>query len=84
MNPLMELLSEGAISSSQYEQSYAFLDHARMGLAHDVYASGTRHRRARLARGLGLEVPGLDDHPLGELESPPDVRSLVSEVAAGF
>jgi hypothetical protein len=84
VKPLMELLADGVISSAQYEQLYAFLDHSRMGLAGDVYAPDTRHRRARLARKLGLEVPGLGDQPPEELETPPDVRLLVFDIAATF
>jgi hypothetical protein len=83
VKPLMELLVEGVISSAQYEQLYAFLDHSRMGLADDLYAPDTRHRRARLARKLGLEVPGLVDS-LEDLEAPPDVRSIVFDIAATF
>jgi hypothetical protein len=84
VKPLMDLLSSGAITSAQYEQLYTFLDHARLGLTSDLYAPDTRHRRARLARRFALEVPGLDDRAPADLDSPPDVRELIADLAAAF
>ena len=84
VEPLMGLLQAGVISSAQYEQLYTFLDHSRMGLADDLYARDTLLRRARKARELGLEVPGLDEGAPGELDHALDVRGLVHEVADAF
>jgi len=84
VEPLMELLRAGTITAGQYEQLYAFLDHSRMGLADALYGRDTRHRRARLARSLALEVPGLEDRPLDGLDAELDVRGLVHEIARAF
>jgi hypothetical protein len=81
---LMARLADGSITAAQYEQLYTFLDHARMGLTSDLYAADTRLRRARLARRLGLEIPGLDDFPQVGLGSPLNVRELVASIAAAF
>jgi hypothetical protein len=78
---LMARLADGSITAAQYEQLYTFLDHTRMGLTLDIYAPDTRLRRSRLARQLGLEIPGLDDDPPSQLDAAPDVRRLVGEIA---
>jgi len=82
VNPLMKLLRDKTISSAEYERLYTFLDHRRMGLARDLYANDTYLRRAREARRLGLEIPGLEDYPQSDLERDLDVRVLVHEIAA--
>lgn len=84
VEPLMELLMARVISSAQYEQLYTFLDMCRMGLAREIYGRDTYLRRARVARDLGLEVPGLEDRPAEDLEHELDVRALVHEIAAAF
>jgi hypothetical protein len=82
VRPLAKLLAERRISVSQYERLYTFLDHSRMGLAREVYAAETFQRRAREARQLALDIPGLDDEPLDGLPGDLDVRALVEDVLA--
>jgi hypothetical protein len=57
-----------------------------MGRAQDLYASNRDLylSRAREARQLGLEVPGLEDRSADDLEQELDVRALVREMAAAF
>jgi hypothetical protein len=81
VEPLMGLLREDTITSAQYEQLYAFLDHSRMGLASDLYPRDTRLRRAKLAHALGLEVPSDDDQRSSDVDQEFDVRALVREIA---
>ena len=81
VEPLMQLLRCGAISSAKYEKLYTFLDHARMGLVRDVYKSDTYLRRAREVRALGLEVPANARELGDDIESELDVRALVHAIA---
>jgi hypothetical protein len=80
---LVRLRAERAISVAQYEQLYTFLDHERLGLARDLYASDTYRRRVSKARALGLGVPA--ERVDGEAAVDGiDVRALVNEIAERF
>jgi hypothetical protein len=86
VDPLMQLRDSGNISELQFERLYAFLDMCRMGLADRLYSEkrDLYLRRAREARALGLEVPGLEDRSDASIEDELDVRSLIREVALTF